>query len=311
MESIAFTKVQSVANDFVLFEAANVRQFIADGYAAVTPDLFEPDADPLTAVYTDLARRVCPRHFGIGSDGLLIIDGSAGQVKLRMFNPDGSEDFCGNGLRCAALYAFEKGWVANSFKINHHGETVPVILIDSGLIEMTLRSASFLPKDVPHTHPEELFQHPLRVCGEDLAISSLSTGSAHTVIIADFLPDDERLRMIGSALEVHPLFPERTSVIWVRRLDARLAKIRIWERGAGETLGCGTGSSAAAVVMARLNGRGGEYEIQNPGGEILVELEDWQSSLKVRGYSEIVYEGEWQSGTGTALSPKAPQCADV
>jgi diaminopimelate epimerase len=267
---VPFAKVQSIGNDFVLIEAADL------------PEL------PLEEV----ARSVCRRRLSVGSDGLLVIAPEEDAIRLRMFNPDGSEDFCGNGLRCAALYAWNRGWAQQNMTILHLGREVEAAIDPTTLrISTVLEPASFEPSVIPLDSAQELYFEPLEVAGRNLVLSALTTGSAHTVILVAELPDNETFLEVSSELEAHPLFPERTSVIWAQVRDEECMHIRIWERGAGETLGCGTGSSAAAAVYFRRRQIGGSIEIVNPGGRIWVEMASWNSPITIEGQAEIVYRG--------------------
>lgn len=265
---VPFTKVESVGNDFVLLE---------EGVLA---------ADQLP----DFARFVSDRHFCVGSDGLLVV--GRDPLRLRMFNPDGSEDFCGNGIRCAAHYAAFHGWFAGTAKLWHLDRTLQVTLLPNGSIQTDMPPASFSPESVPVQADAEVFSTKLEVNGRKLEISSLTTGSTHTVLLVDRLPGNDEFFAIGPALEHHPLFPERTSVIWAKPESADTLRLRIWERGAGETMGCGTGSSAAAVVWARKTGFSGTVQVHNPGGTIFVRLDKWNSPLETEGSAKILYTGK-------------------
>jgi diaminopimelate epimerase len=121
--------------------------------------------------------------------------------------------------------------------------------------------------------------------------SVLSTGSTHTVIPTAAIPDDETFASVSAKIEVDPKFPERTSVIWVQRVALKHIKIRIWERGVGETQGCGTGSSAAAVDLLRRTGDGGTVQVDNPGGTVWVSAEAWNRELTIRGMATTVFAG--------------------
>lgn len=277
MRVIPFSKVQSIGNDFVLLERG------------IVPD----DEIPALAV------RLCERRVSVGSDGLLVLSKEGDGLVLRMFNPDGSEDFCGNGLRCAVQYATFKGWIDRQTTISHLGKLVPAEVLPDGSIKTEIGRASFAPADVPHTNPVELFEGELDVQGRKVRLSALSTGSTHSVIFVDALPGDDEEVSLGSALEHHPLFPERTSVIWVHPVAEHQLDIRIWERGAGETLGCGTGSSAAAVAYSRRSGVTGSIEVRNPGGTVVVDIAAWDAPLSVTGRASVVFEGEFED-----LSPR-------
>lgn len=273
---IPFAKVQSVGNDFVLVEARHAGEDLSS-----------------------LALRMCARHTSIGSDGLLVVEPiDRNRMRMRMFNPDGTEDFCGNGLRCAAVYAAEEGWVDPSrFVIEHYGREVPS-RVEGARATTVLGKASFRAHDVPWgteaQADEEWFQRELS-CGTWAGLATLvSTGSTHTILLVDELPDDLTVCRLGSQLEHHPIFPQRTSVIWAQRIGHDHLKLRIWERGVGETWGCGTGSSAAAVTIGRIDGAGPRrIRVENPGGTVWVSFCDWSNDISAEGEAFRVYSGEF------------------
>lgn len=268
---LPFWKAESAGNDFVLVHAAEFMHH--------------------TDFLEHLARFVSPRRTGIGSDGLLALAPTAFGLQLRMFNPDGTEDFCGNGLRIAARHGFDQDWVPREFSIHHLDREVPCWISENGSARTQIGSASFLPDRVPIVLDEELFMSPIEVGGEELEASAVTTGSTHTVILVDELPGDERFQRMSRQLELSPLFPQRTSVIWTLPVSDRDLKIRIWERGAGETLGCGTGSSAAAAVWFRKRGLSGAAEVQNPGGSIHIEMASWDAPITVESIPRETYAG--------------------
>ena len=266
---IPFWKTQSVGNDFPV----------------VLLDDVESDALPALAI------AMADRHFGIGGDGLLalrVIDRQA--FDLRMFNPDGTEDFCGNGIRCAAQLAHAEGWTEDEFTVLHGGEAIPIRVRD-GRIVTTLGPASYDAERVPYVGS------PLIDAGIEpgLVGTALTTGSTHLVIPVDRLPESPEFEVVSARLEVDPRFPNRTSVICVETVGVDALKIRIWERGVGETLGCGTGTSAAAADYLRRQGRGGEVTVQNRGGTLLVSLEAPESRIELTGTAEILFRGQWPS----------------
>jgi diaminopimelate epimerase len=273
---IPFVKVQSVGNDFVLVEARHA-------------------GDDLSS----LAIRMCARHTSIGSDGLLVVEPlDPLRIRMRMFNPDGTEDFCGNGLRCAAVYAAEEGWVDPAgFVIEHFGRDVPS-RVEGARATTVLGRASFRAGHVPWgteaQADEEWFQRELSAGSWSGLATLVSTGSTHTILLVDELPDDLTVSRLGAQLEHHPLFPQRTSVIWAKRVGEDVLKVRIWERGVGETWGCGTGSSAAAVTVGRMDDRGARrIQVDNPGGTVWVSFTDWTGDISAEGEAFRVYSGEF------------------
>ena len=284
-----FWKVESIGNHFPLIHL--------DTVSGATPE-------EITAKLTQLSIDMCRHHFGIGGDGLLAVGMEEGDVRLRMFNPDGTEDFCGNGIRCAAMHVHDQGWVGNVFNIRHLDRVVPCT-IDGDLIKTMIGTASYAPKDVPTNIQGELYNETIFAARVDdwsvvLQGSALSTGSTHVILPTGSFPDDDGFVKISQKLEHDPRFPQRTSVIWSVR-DGDALKIRIWERGVGETQGCGTGSSAAAIDWMRRRGEGGRIEVKNPGGSVWVSADTWHHPITIEGTAHCPFEGDFPaSATGTA-----------
>jgi diaminopimelate epimerase len=273
---LPFHKMEGVGNDFVLIEAE----------AAQGLD------------YSDLARRLCHRPFGIGADGLLVIErGVRAPVRMRMFNPDGTEDFCGNGLRCAARYAFEQGFVDTpAFAIETLGERlVPVqIHLHEGSVEAIstqLPPPRFHPREIPALADGAFIEdYPLTVAGRTVRIACVNTGTTHTVIFGATLPDEELFREVSPRIETHPMFPERTSVLWAVVASRDEIRVRIWERGVGETLGCGSGAAAVAVLAHRAGWVDAEVNVVSKGGALQVRPQP--DGVVLTGQASYVFRGE-------------------
>jgi diaminopimelate epimerase len=278
---LKFWKVQSIGNHFPL---------------VLLDDVVATEANSVDSQLERLAIDICKDHFGVGGDGLLAVGMEEGDVRLRMFNPDGTEDFCGNGIRCVARFATQQAWVQEQFNIRHLEQVIPVTVKD-GLIRTTLGEASYDPSKVPTSIVGELFNETIfadRIDDWSVVLngSALTTGSTHVVLTTGALPDDDGFVKVSKKLEHDPRFPKRTSVIWAV-IDGEALKIRIWERGVGETLGCGTGSSAAAIDWMRRRGRGGRIEVKNPGGSVWVEADSWRHPLTLEGTAEVLFEGDF------------------
>ena len=299
---IPFWKLQSIGNDFPLVHLADLREGLARGAAErglvenrnavecfVAPDAGATDLDGLLM---RLAVAIADRRFGVGGDGLLAAERTGeGRILLRMFNPDGTEDFCGNGLRCAAVHAHRQGWVGDAFTITHLGREVPV-RIGGGRVTTWLGGATYAPERVPVLGPER-FRSPLP--GGRIG-STLSTGTTHTVIPVETLPEDGTFLAESALLEHSPIFPDRTSVIWTQTVAPDHLRLRIWERGVGETQGCGTGSTAAAVDHLRALGHAGRVRVDNPGGTVFVTVDPERDETAIEGTAELVFEGEYRYG---------------
>lgn len=265
--SLPFWKVESIGNDFVLMLESDFNEF-------------RPDIPFL-----------CDRRFGIGSDGILVVRREGENVVLRMFNSDGSEDFCGNGIRCAAHFARVQGWVKNRFNIFHGGQDIPIQLLDDGLITTGLGPATYDPRVIPTT-VGELFDTKLPWGGSTVLRGSvLSTGSAHVVLQVDEFPEDDVFFEVSPQLENLAIFPERVSVMWAKQESADHVRIRIWERGVGETLGCGTGATATALDVMRRRGSGGAVRVESKGGHLTIQAEQWDARPTLIGQAHLRFSG--------------------
>lgn len=288
--SLKFHKYESIGNDFVLLEESEVVQWLAGSV-------------PLDEAYPKLAVAVCDRKFGIGGDGLLTYASENGAVVMRMFNPDGSEDFCGNGLRCAALHAKRSGGAGEQLTLSHRGETVNATFSLGGWIDVGLPKPSFEPRDVPLADDVgEVVDRDIRVGRRTVRATSVNVGSTHTVLMVDAPPEQAEFEDLGPALERHEWFPQRTSVIWCWQRDRFNAfAIRIWERGVGETLGCGTGSAAAAACIFRDRPLV-VAEIKNPGGDCAVAIGP-EGTLVTSAKARHVLSGETLAGFPSGILP--------
>lgn len=280
-----FSKMQGVGNDFVVLNA---------------------DALPADTDWAERAVRLCARRVGVGADGMLTVsrqtDGDAA-FAMRMFNPDGTEDMCGNGLRCAGLWAHRAGWLGDKGEFVIATKEGPkrsrLVRVDTGGRSATLSVDMGLPHFAPPEVPfcavdgDRIVGFPLTVGGVTLPITALNTGSTHTVIFGA-QPDEAAFQRLSPLIENHPLFPERTTVLWATQEAKNAFGVRIWERGVGETFGCGTGACAVGVA-ARLNGltRGdGFIKVVSRGGTLHIDWPGGGASVEMTGPASFVFEGE-------------------
>ncbi|MCS7209794.1 MAG: diaminopimelate epimerase [Fimbriimonadales bacterium] len=291
---LPFHKMEGVGNDFVLVDA--------DAVAGL--DL------------RALAQHLCCRPFGIGADGLLIVgQGTRAPVQMRMFNPDGTEDFCGNGLRCAARYAYEQGYVQTTeFGIETLGGCVVPVQIhlregEVDAITTELPPPRFHPRDLPALADGEVIEdYPIRVAGHSLRIASVNTGTTHTVIFGESLPDDALFLEVSPRLETHPMFPERTSVLWAVVVSRGEVRVRIWERGVGETLGCGTGAAAVGVLAHRAGWTEPTVTVTSQGG--ILQVRSTTNGVMLTGAANKLFDGMFylkQKEGSDALPPSLSQ----
>lgn len=234
---IHFTKMQGIGNDYIYI----------NGFE-------EPVPDPAA-----LAVRVSDRHFGVGADGLvLILPSETADFRMRMFNADGSEGkMCGNASRCIAKYVYERGLTdkqtltletlsgVKTLRLNLRQNRVESVQVEMG-------QAIFDPRRIPVSSDLPRFvEQPLSACGQTFSVSCVSMGNPHAVVFADD-PLSLDLPGLGPLFENHPLFPERINTEFIRLEAPDRITMRVWERGSGETLACGTGACASAAVCALL-----------------------------------------------------------
>ena len=276
--TVPFTKVEAIGNNFVLIDA-----------------LALPEMD-----WPALAIKICAHHFGVGSDGLLVLKPSdKADFKMLMFNPDGTPDSCGNGLRCMARYVHAEGLTEKKDIVFEARDGLRRTEIIEGCpprsiggVKMNMGRPSLQAADIPSTLSGELINYPLEVGGQTLNITAVVIGTPHAVICAPLESFWETIPSVSAEIENHPAFPERINVTWCARESPESLRVRTWERGVGPTMGCGTGASAA-LVAANLNGLAGtRATVTSPGGSLLVEWPN-KGDLFVSGPANIVYQGEW------------------
>ena len=270
-----FWKMHGLGNDYIVID--NREEKISGKQAA------------------ELAKRLCERRFSVGADGLLLVSNSkVGDVKMRIYNADGSEaEMCGNGIRCFAKYCYENGVVKKTeFLIEtlsgiknvsltlQHGE-VSVVKVDMG-------SPNWDRSSLPMVGQGTCINENLDVDGEVYKVTCLSMGNPHCVIFVDKV-DDYPVEQIGRKIENHKAFLKRTNVGFVQVLNPHELKLRVWERGCGETLACGTGACAAVAAANKLGKVESKVTVHMLGGDLQVEV---AKSLFLSGAAEKVFEGK-------------------
>jgi diaminopimelate epimerase len=274
-----FTKMHGLGNDYVYVS---------------TFDQPEP-ADP-----SRLAVSVSDRHFGIGGDGLILIQPSdCADARMRMFNADGSEgEMCGNGVRCVAKYIRDRGIVARdrvrietgrgilTLNLEMSGGKVRRVRVDMGT---PILDAAAIPTTLPGHPPIEA---PLSVDGRAFAVSAVSMGNPHAVIYVDDVASFP-LEAIGPRVEHHAAFPRRVNAHFVEVIGPEEVRMRTWERGSGITLACGTGACAVCVAGV-LTGRTSRRILAHlPGGDLELEWPDDASPVFMTGPAAEVFSGDW------------------
>ncbi len=250
----------------------------------------------------DLGRQLCNRRFGIGGDGLMLVETSSkADSKMRIFNPDGSEpEMCGNGIRCVAKYVYDNIIKKDEIAIETLAGVKNVRLYkekETTYVRVNMGRPLFERKDIPATGEGRLLREKIEVDGREFEIYAVNTGVPHVII---FVEDIKRTDVIniGRAVRNHSLFPEGTNVNFLEIVRANLFKIRTYERGVeDETLACGTGITAAGVIGVIVGEADPEdpIEIVAKGGTVYIEAEMKDTEIEtafMRGPVEFVFEGE-------------------
>ena len=278
---LQFSKYQGLGNDFLLLDGR---------------DLAEPDS--AFGLTPERVARLCDRRFGVGGDGVILAlpPQGDGELRMRIFNADGSEpEMCGNGIRCLARFLADsdgdgpgRRWQVETLA----GRIVPELMPDGG-IRVDMGPPFLQPETVPTTlpiGPAGLPQGELEVEGERFAVAAAGMGNPHVVIpVADVAAVD--LERFGAALEVHPAFPARTNVHFVQVIAPDHLLMRVWERGAGPTLACGTGACATLVACHQLGLCEARARLDLPGGPLQIEWGGEGQSVLMTGPAEVVFEG--------------------
>ncbi|MDD4890324.1 MAG: diaminopimelate epimerase [Phycisphaerae bacterium] len=276
-----FVKMHGIGNDYVYV------------------DLFaNPD---LPGEPADLAIKVSDRHFGIGSDGLILVGPSeTADVRMRMFNADGSESqICGNGIRCVAKLAFDAGHVkGRRITVETRAGIKTLDLTIAGgkvsAVRVNMGPPTLAPAEIPVKLPgERAIGVPISLNGRRFDMTCVSMGNPHAVFFCESL-DAIDLNLYGPTIERHPMFPERVNAHFVRVHSRSEVTMKTWERGSGITLACGTGASAVCVA-AVLNKRTDRKIVAHlPGGDLSLEWDEASNDVFMTGPAVEVFRGEWQ-----------------
>ena len=280
-----FTKMHGAGNDYIYIDARGM------------------DKD-----WPSLSRQMSDRHFGIGGDGIiLVLESQVADLKMRMFNADGSEgEMCGNGIRCFAKYAIERRIVLSavqSLKVEtmaglrtiapeYQGDKVIGARVSMGPPGLDPQDLPVILAASPDYERGPVLNYPCRVDGLELALTFVSMGNPHAVAFLDQSVDEFPLHTIGPKVENLPMFPRRVNFEVVNVNGEGRVTARVWERGSGETMACGTGACAIAVA-ARLQGLSqGPVDITLPGGILNIDW-DGEGEVFLEGPAEEVFSGEW------------------
>ncbi len=280
-----FRKYQGLGNDFILIDARKTES---------------PPINP------DQARLLCDRRFGVGADGLILAlpAQGLGDVRMQIINADGSEaEMCGNGVRCFARFLadLDGATPSGSWRVETPaGIIVPQLLADQQ-VSVDMGEPFLSPSAIPTSIDagELLPEAWLEVAGEQLLVAAVGMGNPHAVVQVDDL-DLIAFTELGSELEIHPAFPARTNVHFVQVISPNQLRMKVWERGAGATLACGTGACAVLVASHLRGACAREADIELPGGFLHIRWDE-ENHLQMVGPAEFVFSGYWPLEENTEL----------
>lgn len=275
-----FIKMEGLGNDFIILDDRDGRIKQYENYPA-------------------LAKRLCNRHFGIGADGIiLILDSKDHDIKFRIYNSDGSQaQMCGNGIRCFAKYLYENKVISQK-KIRvdtKAGTVIPEVLPDDSdkvrSVRVDMGEPVLLCRNIPFkSQNEKAIEECLMVGDIEYRITTVSMGNPHAVVFVDDVEKVD-IKRIGRSIEIHERFPEKTNVEFIEVVNRGELKMKVWERGAGITLACGTGA-CAALIAANLTGRTYSKAIVHlDGGDLDIYWDKETNHIFKTGPATLVFEG--------------------
>jgi diaminopimelate epimerase len=271
--TIPFWKMHGTGNDFIVFDGQDL-----------------PTGTDLAA----LGARLCHRHFGIGADGLLIRwPSSQGQARMQIINSDGSEaKMCGNGIRCLAIYLAAKEGLAGEMPIETLGGLIRPTLVDGGLVRVSMGQPRLQAAQIPVTGygEDRVVDAPIQAGARSYRATTVSMGNPHAVIFVDDMAAVP-FETDGPALEKAPCFPDRANIEFVQVQSPSTVQMKVWERGAGPTMACGTGA-CATVVAGVLTGRTDrQVAVSLPGGVLQIHWPAADAEVVMTGPATKVFEG--------------------
>jgi diaminopimelate epimerase len=270
---LKFTKMHGLGNDFVVLDGINQK--------------IDLDRQQI--------RTLADRHFGIGCDQLLLVEEAEGTAdfRYRIFNADGGEvEQCGNGARCFVRYVHEHGLThKNEIRIETLSGVISPKLEVNGNVTVNMGKPQFEPDEIPFIAEKLELTYSLEIQGRLVTISAVSMGNPHAVLLVQNV-DTAPVEVDGALIEVHPRFPKKVNVGFMQIVDRSRIRLRVFERGAGETLACGTGACAAVVVGIRLGLLDSQVTVSTRGGELTINWDGNDAPVWMTGPAVTVFEGE-------------------
>ena len=274
--TLDFTKMQGTGNDFVVVDATKA---------------------PFTLSPSQI-RTLADRRFGVGCDQVLVVERPTARdndFRYRIFNADGGEVAqCGNGARCFVIFVRARGLTSKrEIRVETAGGLIVPALADDGEVIVDMGVPRFRPAEIPFIDGRETIVEPLDVAGSTIEISALSMGNPHAVQIVDDV-DRAPVTVQGPLIEHHRRFPERVNAGYMQIVDRATIRLRVWERGAGETLACGTGACAAVVAGMRRGVLDPQVRVFTRGGMLTINWAGDSQRVMMKGAAAKVFEGQWE-----------------
>lgn len=271
---VRFTKMQGLGNDFMVLDLISQNLHINAKHVL----------------------RWADRHTGVGFDQLLTVEAPGdpeADFRYRIYNADGSEvEQCGNGARCFARFVLDKHLTnKRQIRVQTKAGLIELLALSDGRIRVDMGPPRFAPSDIPFQADQQADTYGLWVEDTEVELSALSMGNPHAVLRVESI-DQAPVRRLGSKIEQHPRFPNRVNVGFLQVLDTGHGRLRVWERGVGETLACGTGACAAAVTAIRRGWMRSPVRLELPGGELLIEWAGSEQPVMMTGPAVRVFEGQ-------------------
>ena len=277
INTLRFTKMEGIGNDFVVVDATR------------SPFVLTPAQ----------IRLLADRRFGVGCDQVLVVEPARedADFRYRIFNADGGEvEQCGNGARCFVVYVREHGLTdRREIRVETAGGVIVPRLESDDEVTVDMGVPRFADAEVPFIDGTAAVVEPLDVDGTQVVISAVSIGNPHAVQIVDDV-DSAAVGTLGPLIERHPRFPERVNAGFMQIVDRATMRLRVYERGAGETLACGTGACAAVVAGRRLGLLDERVRVRMRGGDLTIRWAGEGSHVTMKGPARTVFEGEWRYG---------------
>ncbi len=271
---LRFTKMQGAGNDFVVIDATK---------------------NPVHLSHAQI-QHIANRYFGVGCDQLLVVESTDTpdvDFRYRIFNADGGEvEQCGNGARCFVRFVVDKGLTSKrDIRVETASGIITLMLQDDGQVTVNMGAPRFAPAQIPFEAKQQATTYELPLASETVTVSAVSMGNPHAVMLVDNVHTAE-VASLGPQIESHARFPQRVNAGFMQVLNEHEINLRVYERGSGETLACGTGACAAAVSGIQLGTLQSPVKVHTRGGILTIKWAGGESPVLMTGPAEIVFDGE-------------------